>query len=242
MTTEIIILLAMMFVAIYLIYDIYQKPVSSKDFIINIYLYVYVALLFIAVVSKYAVSLNLTTPENVFKFIIVYLFLTYVGISMMFSDKFFVNHIGYLLLLLGLSLMISTSTKYSKNAPEAAVITAIIVSILTGIVFFSSEETLIRMAGWIKGLLWILVCVILIQLGYVLFAEWDPTFYKIMTITVLILFGLFVLSDTSRLLLESQNLTCPTHSCINYPLKSSTLVLDYINIFLRVLRMKDSKS
>lgn len=237
MNNEIIILLAMMFTAIYLIYSMYQKPINSKDFIVTIYLYVFVALLFIAVVSKYAGSLNITQPENVFKLVIAYFFLTFIGISMMFSDKFFVNHIGYLLLLLGLSLMISTSTKYADNASEAAAITAIIVSMLTAIVFFSSEESLIRMAGWIKNLLWILVCVILIQLGYILFSGGNDTFYKIMTVTVILLFGFFVLSDTSRLLLESQRLTCQIHSCINYPLKASALVLNYLNIFLRILRI-----
>lgn len=238
MNTEIIILLALMFAAIYLIYDIYKQPVNSKDFIVTIYLYVFVALLFIAVTSNYARSLNITNPENSFKLIITYFFLAFVGISMMFSDKFFVNHIGFLLLLLGLSIMISTLTKYADNVSEAIIITAIIVSILTAIVFFSSEESLVRMASWIKSLLWILVCVILIQLGLILFSSNNETFYKIMTVTIIILFGLFVLSDTSRLLLEGQNLTCQTHSCINYPLKSSALILNYVNLFIGILRMK----
>ena len=238
MNNDIIILLFIMFTAIYLIYDMYKKPVNSKDFIVTIYLYVFVALLFIAVISKYSQNLSITDKENSFKLVIAYFFLAFIGISMMFSDKFFVNHIGFLLLLLGLSIMISTSTKYAENVTEAITITASIVSILTAIVFISSEESLIRMASWIKNLLWILICVILIQLGLLFFSQGNETIYKIMTVSIIILFGFFVLSDTSRLLLEGQNLTCQTHSCINYPLKSSSLILNYVNMFVGFLRMK----
>ncbi|ARF09477.1 hypothetical protein Indivirus_1_100 [Indivirus ILV1] len=242
MNTEMTILLVMIFVAIYLIYDNYQHPVNSKDFIINIYLYIFVALLFIAVASKYVAKMKISDPSNAFKLVVVYFILACGGLSMMFSDQFFVNHIGFLLLLLALSLMVGTSTKYSSHVPEAAAITAIIVSILTGIVYFSSEETLIRMSGWIKNLLWVLVCVIIIELGYFFLGGANRTFYKVMAFSVIILFGFFVLSDTSRLLLESQNLSCKTHGCINYPLKASKLVLDYVNIFLRVLRLRNSSS
>ncbi len=240
LNAEMTVLLAMMLTAIYLIYENYQKPVNSKDFIINIYLYIFVGLLFIAVASKYVGSSPISNPENAFKLVIMYFVMACAGISMMTSDQFFINHVGFLLLLLAVSLMVGTSTKYSSHVPEAASITALIVFILTAVVYFSSEETLIRMAGWIKNLMWILVCVIIIELGYIFFGGGDRKFYRIMSYTVIVLFGFFILSDTSRLILESKRLTCTTHSCINYPLKASTLVLDYVNIFLRVLRMKDS--
>ena len=239
MNIEIIILLAMMFTTIFLIYKSYQNPVNSKDYIVTVYLYICVALLFIAVMAKYAATLHITDPDNIFKMVIAYFVLTFVGISMMISNTFFVNHIGFLLMLLGLSLSIGTSTRYATNVPQAAMITALIVAVLTAIVFISSEERLIQMSEWVHSLLWILISIILIQLAYILISGGNETFYKIMSVSVIILFGFFILSDTSRLILQSKNLTCTTHSCINYPLKSSSLLLDYINIFVRMLSMNN---
>ena len=159
----------------------------------------------------------------------------------MFVDKFFISHVGFLLMLLGLSLMISVSTKYSSSVNQGILITAIIVAILTGIVYFSSTESLIKMSNWIKPLMWILISAILVEIAFILFSgnSMNQWAYKIIAISIIVLFGFFVLSDTSRLFLESQNLTCATQSCINYPLKSSNLILDYINIFVNSINFQN---
>lgn len=235
---ESIILLGMLFTTIFMIYKTYQTPVNSKSFVINIYLYVIVALLFIALIGKYTELSKITDVENMWKMIILYFVLGCTGISMMISDRMFITHIGFLLLLLALSLVIGTSYKYSSNVTQAATITAIIVIILTTIVFMSSEENLIRMKDWLPNLTSILLCIICIELGYMLLFDGNQEFYKILSVSVIGLFMFFILSDTSRLLLESKNIGCKTHSCINYPLKSSSLVLDYVNIFVRLLNNK----
>jgi len=219
---ENIILLGMLFTTIFLIYKTYQTPVDSKSFIINIYLYVIVALLFIALIGKYTELSNITDVENMWKMVILYFVLGCTGISMMISDKMFINHIGFLLLLLALSLIIGVSYKYSSNVTQAATITAIIVMILTTIVFMTSEENLNKMKDWLPNLTSILLCIICVELGYMLLFGGNQTFHKIMSVTVIGLFMFFILSDTSRLLLESKSIKCQTHSCINYPLKSTS--------------------
>ncbi len=235
---ENIILLGMLFTTILLIYKTYQTPVNSKSFIINIYLYVIVALLFIALIGKYTELSNITDVQNMWKMVILYFVLGCTGISMMINDKMFINHVGFLLLLLALSLIIGVSYKYSSNVTQAATITAIIVMILTTIVFMTSEENLIKMKDWLPNLTSILLCIICVELGYMLLFNGDKTFHKIMSVIVIALFMFFILSDTSRLLLESKGIKCQTHSCINYPLKSTSLVLDYVNIFVRLLNNK----
>ena len=106
------------------------------------------------------------------------------------------------------------------------------------IAFRSSEEILMKMDSWLPTLRWILFAIIIIELSYLLLFGHNDMFYNIMAVIVITLFVFFILSDTSRLLLESKKLECKTHSCVNYPLKSSKLVLDYINIFVRLLKRK----
>lgn len=238
MPYESIILLGMLFVTIFLIYKSYQTPLNGKTFIITIYLYVIAALLFIAFVGKYTELSNITDRENMWKMLILYFLLACFGISMMTSDTMFINHVGFILMLLALSLIIGVSYKYSSNVAQAAGITAVIVILLTICVFMSSEETLKKMQDWLPNLTWILFCFICGELIYILFFNNSESMNKLISATVIILFLFFVLSDTSRLLLEANNMTCKVQTCVNYPLKASSLVLDYLNIFVNLLSNK----
>lgn len=235
-TNENVILFAMLLVTMYLIHNMYKTSVTSKSIIITMYLYIMVALLFIALMAKYTQTLAITNREHIFQMIILYFVLGISGISMMTSDKMFVSHVGFLLLLLALSLTIGSTYRYSSNVTQAATITAIIVGVLTLVVFTSSEERLMTMKEWLPNLMWILMCVIIMELGYLALFDYNQTFYRIIALTVIALFGFFVLSDTSRLILESKSTLCQIHSCINYPLKSSQLMLDYINIFIQLVK------
>ena len=237
-SNEIVLLIVMLFTVVFLIYKTYQTNVTSKTFIINIYLYVLVALLFVAVMGKYTESLKITDANNMWKMTILYFISIFAGMFMIINDKFFINHIGFLLLLLALSLIIGSSYKYSTNITQAATITSIIVAILTMVVFTQSEENLIKMSDWLPKLTWILLIVILIELGYIIFSDIDKTFYKIISTSVIVLFGFFILSNTSKLLIDSKKIECKTHDCINYPLRSINLVTNYINIFVGLLDHK----
>jgi len=79
---------------------------------------------------------------------------------------------------------------------------------------------------------------ILIELGYIIFSDIDETFYKVISTSIIALFGFFVLSNTSKLLIDSKKIECKTHDCINYPLRSINLVTNYINIFVGLLDHK----
>jgi len=158
-SNEIALLIMMLFTVVFLIYKTYQTNVTSKTFIINIYLYVLVALLFVAIMGKYTESLKITDANNMWKMTILYFISIFAGMFMMTNDKFFINHIGFLLLLLALSLIIGSSYKYSTNITQAATITSIIVAILTMVVFTQSEENLIKMSDWLPKLTWILLII-----------------------------------------------------------------------------------
>lgn len=227
----IIILLCMLFVTMFMIYKMYQTKLTSKTFLINIYLYILVGLLFVSFMGMFTKNMEIVEYEHTFKFIIVYFIAVCSGIFLMISDKLFINHIGFLLMLLGLSLIIGSSFKYSKNILQATTITSIIMIVLTIIAFKSPENNLMKMANWLPILLCILVGLIIVELGYIFFVGTNRTFSRVLVLAIVGLFSFFILSHTSNILLKSKKLTCKTHSCVNYPMESSGLLLDFLNIF-----------
>lgn len=230
-----IILLIMIMISIFFIYRMYQSPVTGKNVLIGVYLYIFVALLTIAYVGRIVASMDIDFQANSWKYILAFFVIACGGISLMTNSNFYLNHIGFLLLLLALSLTVGISFKYSNNIFQAVIITCIILAILTIFTFYSSEETMIKMSSWLPNLTSILLCLICAQFIYIFFFSYNRAFGKILSISIIALFIFFVLSDTSRIILEARMSQCRTQSCINYPLKSSSLVLDYINIFINFL-------
>lgn len=233
---ENIILFILLVACIFLIYNNYQKPVTKKTILVTIYLYIFVAIFFIAICSQYIASLSIINTKNYWKFIILYLLITFASIFLIFKDNFYLNHIGFLLLLLALSLIIGISLRSSKNIISGTILTSIFIIILTTIVFLSSNEALFKMSKWFTLLNSVLFGIIIIQIGVLLFFHTDQLFYKIFSVVIVILFSFYILSDTARLYLEANQNKCLTHKCINYPKKSANLILDYANIFAIFLR------
>jgi FtsH-binding integral membrane protein len=59
-----------------------------------------------------------------------------------------------------------------------------------------------------------------------------------MSATIILLFSGFVLADTAKLIDKSKYLGCDTHSCVNYPKNATSLLLDYMNIFVNMSNYK----
>jgi hypothetical protein len=231
---ESVVLLAMIFVSIFLIYKMYNSEVKGKNIIVTIYLYIFVALLAITYFGKIAAKMSITDQENMWKLITAYFIFGFTGIFMMVSDNLYLTHLGYVLLILAIGLTIGVYRKYSKNLLNALIGTCIMVAILTTVVFYSSEETMEKMKSWLPNLMMLLFIVIVIQICYLLFFQKNEVFYKLLAASVIILFGFFVLSDTSRVIKDARQIDCNNHYCINYPLKSSSLLLDYLNVFVNM--------
>lgn len=229
------ILIIALLAVIFMIYKNYQTELTGKSFLLMVYLYIIVGLLFIAVVGKLTESMSITDAANTWKLTILYFVMACGGISLMMSNQFLVNHTGYILMLLALGLIMGSLYKYGINVAWAATITAIIVAVLTLVVFNSSEESLLKMASWLPNLTSILCIIIIIELIYMFFFGYNSTFTTIMSISIVVLFAFFILSDTSRILGEAKNLQCNTQMCINYPLRASGLVLDYYNMFVALV-------
>ena len=240
MKTETIILLGMLLTIMVLIHKVYQMPLNGKTFLINSYLYIIFSFIFIALIGKYTETMPITDRENMWKLVLLYFALGFGGICMMvMSESSVGRHTGFLLLLSGIALVIGSVFKYSSNVFQAAAITAGMVSIITFVIFISSEETLMKMKGWTNTLHWLLWIAIIAELAYILIVGVEtPAINSVISMAIIGLFVFFILSDTSELLIKSKNLKCKEHSCVNYPLESSSLMLDYLNIFVRLTNHK----
>ena len=231
---SIIFALCLLFISMIISYNIYQTPVSAKTFIVNIYLYILMALLFIGIVGQYTSKLDITNLDNLGKMSLVYLIGCIRGIFLMTYDAMLVNHLGFILMLLSLSLLIGVSYKYSHNMAKAAILSAALIGGLTLFIFFSSEKTLISMFSMLPKLTLMLMLLIIIQIIYLFLFSQNNNYTKVISIFAIVLFIFFILADTSKILLESNNLPYKSHSSINYPIKSSGLILDYLNVFMNI--------
>lgn len=229
-----IILIVLLMATILAIYKMYQTQVNSANFIKCIYLYLLLSIVFITLLSRYTATLPITESQNIGKMIILYFIAAFAGMSLTFINEPYVNHLGLLLLCIGISLTIGVTYRNSKNINEALILTTIIVFAFTLIAFNSNEKQLASFQSWLPSLTSILCLIICIELGYVLFFGINENFNKIMSATVILLFLGFILADTSKLIINSKKLECQVHSCVNYPNKIMGLLLDYLNIFVRM--------
>ena len=235
-STENIILFIFLLVTIFLLYKNYQTPVDKKSYIINVYLYILASVLFISIASQYIASLHFVNTKNYYIFLLLYLVLAFGSFFIMLQQNFYYNHLGYLLFLIAMSLIVGITIKNSEKIKKAAFITSGIVILLTLIVFIAPENTLEIMRSWMPGLMSLLCALIIIEIIAIIFFPSIQTFKYLSTIAI-ILFVFITLSDTSRIISE-KNLLCNTHECINYPQRTTTLILDYVNIFLNVLFLR----
>lgn len=233
---ENIILLILLIAIILFIVGIYNTQLNRKTYIIGIYLYILAGLLFIAIASQYIASLNFVNSKNYFMFLILYLVLACGSLFIMMSNNFLINHIGFLLFLIAMSLIVGLSIRSSSFVKEAAFITIGIVILLTILVFISPEGTLERMRSWTPVLMSLLCALIIVELAALFFFP-SVKLFKYLSLFALILFIFITLSDTARITTQDFYI-CKIHSCINYPLATTTLILDYINIFLNALFLR----
>lgn len=116
--------------------------------------------------------------------------------------------------------------------------TAGITLMVTLFIFTTSRQNISTMAKWTHNLSYILLAMIIIELIIIIWNKDNGKIHIIMKYSIICLFIFFTIADTSKILEDSNNITCKTHTCINYPLSSTGLMLDYINMFIRFVDNK----
>lgn len=241
-TPETIIYSIVMFVLLIMIYKNYETDVTSRNYLIMVYLYISLTLFSIIMGGKIIKELNIIKPEKMFLFVIAYMIISVFAISLIMSNDNRLSHLGLFFFILMQSALISLPLQYSTNINEALIITSVIFVILTAIVMYSSEETVLKMAKWIPNLLLVLSLVIVSELLFLLFASTETIqkYGKYFNWFIVLLFSFFVLSNTSVQLLKSSFMSPNTgikHEDLNYPKESVNLSLDFMNILYRLINV-----
>ena len=243
------------FVLIYLIYKyafVNGKP-HCNHFVSNVYLYLALSVSLCGIfINVYNYLLNekkdiykLLDKDKAFQQISSYLILsiiiTFISIIILSSTPLFskkgylLNHFVWVLFLASISITLYPlfkSFQYSVVLQKAFIMTCIIFLSMT----FIGNSYLIKKnyTKIITGLLIALFSIIITEL-YLLFTnQYTENLYSIISYIVIILFSLFIIYDTSRLYHYAS-------ICINspnYPLVSTNLFLDILNIFVRFVHSK----
>ena len=184
--------------------------------------------------SKYMATLSITEIENRWKLIILYLVMMIPTLCLLMSDNMITNHVGLILIAVMLALVCGALYRYSTNTKTALIITCAIFALATLFVYKSDESKLKSYSKWTTPLLFIALTFVVIQLLYMIFFGPNETLNNVINGIIVLLFVGIIISDTSKLLVDSKIEMCPDHACINYPLKASSLALDVANIFVRL--------
>ena len=243
----------LIFVFILLIFNFSFKNniPSCNHYMLNIYLYIGLALsligTFTLLLEYYKVKPNLMISLLSFILGLVFIFVIHFASPIQNS---FVNHFIWIILLFVFSYMIYplvSDPKYEQYINRTIIIVALIFFIMSIVVYLYPkffENTYQRM---MMGLFIALLSIIIVEVVYLIYKtiKKDYTytnFNRFITYIVIIIFTLLISYDTQRLKFVQKN--CKEGNSLrypNYPKESLGLILDIINLFVRILSLQGSR-
>jgi len=226
---------------ILMIHQIYKTQLTTKTYLLNIYLYTFLALF--SVIVGALNFMNLIPPQKQW-IMLLFLFLVTLPILCTISmGNKTLSHIGFALFLLveafAFSILLNNLDP-NTNINTALIITSILFISFSLIVYYSSDEMILKMAGWQKYLLALLIIAIISQFILLFFKKETATkYHKYYNYFIIVIFIGFILSDTSMKAYKSKVIT-GSHNNVNYPSEVMSLILDYLNIFSSTLQIMNN--
>ena len=228
-----------------------NKP-HCNNFITNVYLYLALSFSFVGCfVHGYNYSLNdsknvarLLPEMKVYTQIAPYVLLSFLvaigsvialAIQPLFSKEGFIkNHIIWLVFLSSISLTLYPyfkSIEYSLVLQRVLLMTSILFLTMSSLVFVIPEFLSKTYGIALMSFLLALITIIITELFLLFTGQYTKNLYTYISYFVIILFSIFISYDTSRLFQYAK-------ICVNspnYPLLSTNLFLDILNIFVRMM-------
>ena len=242
------------FIFIILIYSnafVKGKP-HCNHFIKNVYLYLALSFSLCGVfIQIYNYLLNTkenrdkllhqeTTVRQIQKYMMVSFIVSLVSIIVLslrpiFSKSGYVfNHFIWLIFLASISFTLYPyfkSIEYAATLQRVIIMTTLIFLCMTSMVGIIPNIIQSTYKKMMVALLFSLIAIIITELYLISTNQYTNDLYQTMSYIVIFIFSLFIIYDTSRLYEYSKQ-------CVNspnYPLLSSGLFLDIINIFSRLM-------
>jgi len=222
------------------------QPTCNR-YMINVYLYIGLAILFIGLICYYAeyANLNITFLTSLFSFILT-LVLIFVIHYVLPMKNILLNHFLWILLLIGFSIMmypIVSSPLYQPYINRTIMIVSLIFLIMTIVTYIYPSFFEKTYGKAMIALMISLIVIIIIELIDLIYKSMTKNqnmgVFRVTTYVVIFIFTLLVAYDTTRLKMKAK--TCKESSVYeyaNYPLESLELILDLINLFLRILSLQ----
>lgn len=229
-------------------FSIKNGKVTCDNFIVNSYLYIGMGVVllgfFTYAFEYYNINFNFMTTILAF---ILTLVLIFVFAWIRSQKNYFANHLIWLLLIIGFSIMIYpmvSSPKYKPYINRTIMIVACIFFIMTLMVYLFPKffDTYYGIMG--MGLFVALLSVIIVEVIYLIYKvstkQLEYTnINRFISYFVVVLFSLFISFDTQTLKRRSK--TCKENSMFDYPdypYQSLDIILDLINLFVRILSLQ----
>lgn len=228
-------LILLSLVLLFMIYkNAFQKgKPHCNHFVRNVYLYLALTIVLCAGFVKFYHSL--LDIKQVKKYLLLSFVVTILSIIILATRPIFsksgyiLNHIVWLIFIASISF--SLYPYYNYNVKSAMMMTTIIFLLMTSIVEIIPNLIKQTYKKMMMGLLFALIAIIISELYLFFTNQYSAFLYKIISYIVIVVFSLFIIYDTSRLYHYAKQ-------CIhspNYPLLSTNLFLDVLNIFVRLV-------
>ncbi len=222
--------------------------VTCNNFIVNSYLYIGLGVvllgLFTYALEYYNINFNFMTTILAFILTLVFIF---IFAWVRTQKNYLLNHLIWLALIIGFSIMIYPMISLPNYKPyinRTIMIVACIFFVMTLMVYLFPKffESTYGMLG--MGLFVALISVIIVEIVYMIYKvstkQLEYTeFNKYISYFVIVLFSVFISYDTQTLRIRSK--TCKESNMFNYPnypYESLDIILDLINLFVRILSLQ----
>jgi len=247
---EIYFYLFFLFVLFFLIFNYsFQDGIPTcRHYMMNIYLYLGLALTIIGMLcylmEYHNININMMTSFLSFLLTLIFIFIIHYVSPMKNS---FINHICWFILLIGFSIMIYPVVSLPSIQPyinQTILIVIVIFLFMTWITYLKPAFFETTYSSMMTGLMIALVSIIIIEIVNLIYksitGNFEYTmFNKGISYIVVIIFSLLVSYDTTRLKMKSRS--CKETNIMNYPnypKESLGLILDILNLFLRILSLQ----
>ncbi len=233
-------------------YSFQNGQPTCNRFIMNTYLYIALGLSILGTVCYlfdfYKINIGLGT--SIFVFILTIVLIIYIHYVSTYKN-IVLNHILWLLLIVLFGLMLSPLTSSEQYKPyifRTIQIVMLIFFFMSLIVYLFPQFFLSTYSTMMMGLFVALLVVIVIEIIKIIYKgytnNWEMTNVdKGISYFVIVLFSLFVSYDTTTLKIRSKN--CKESSIFlypNYPVQSLDIILDLLNLFVRILGLQGNQS
>lgn len=215
--------------------------VSCKNYLANTYLYLILGILIIGYVSEKSVKYVKDYKKYYFWVSFILTLVSIVVFHLIPNENVIVGHFIWIFILSLLGFMIFPLLSMSSKSLiyESLMITMIIFIVMTLFSFFLYKyyrlsDSLLKKMG--LGLFLSLLAIILVEVVFIL-SEYPRKIHRVISYFVIFLFILFLVYDTSSIIKRSKECVENPKSINypNYPKESLNLILDVLNIFVRLL-------